>query len=52
MALQQGFTQYNEWLRAGPISSSVLTARLARLVEADMFERSPTTPGRRATTTT
>ncbi|MGN6606725.1 MAG: winged helix-turn-helix transcriptional regulator [Jatrophihabitans sp.] len=34
-----GVTQYNEWLRAGPISSSVLTARLARLVEADIMER-------------
>ena len=38
MALN-GVTQYNEWLRAGPISSSVLTARLARLVEADIMER-------------
>jgi DNA-binding HxlR family transcriptional regulator len=36
-----GITQYNEWLRAGPISSSVLTARLARLVEADVMERVP-----------
>ena len=36
-----GITQYNEWLRAGPISSSVLTARLARLVEADIMERVP-----------
>jgi DNA-binding HxlR family transcriptional regulator len=35
----RGITQYNEWLRAGPISSSVLTARLARLVEADVMER-------------
>ena len=41
MALQQGFTQYNEWLRAGPISSSVLTARLARLVDAGVFKRTP-----------
>ena len=41
MALQQGFTQYNQWLRAGPISSSVLTARLARLVEAGVMERTP-----------
>ncbi len=38
MALN-GVTQYNEWLRAGPISSSVLTARLARLVETDIMER-------------
>lgn len=38
MALH-GISQYNEWLRAGPISSSVLTARLARLVEADVMER-------------
>ncbi len=34
-----GVTQYNEWLRAGPISSSVLTARLSRLVEADIMKR-------------
>ena len=34
-----GHTQYNEWLHAGPISSSVLTARLSRLVEADVMER-------------
>ncbi|MBN9620291.1 MAG: helix-turn-helix transcriptional regulator [Actinobacteria bacterium] len=34
-----GITQYNEWLHAGPISSSVLTARLNRLVEADVMER-------------
>lgn len=34
-----GITQYNEFLRAGPISSSVLTARLARLVEVDVMER-------------
>ncbi|SDJ41317.1 transcriptional regulator, HxlR family [Frankineae bacterium MT45] len=40
MALH-GVTQYNEWLRAGPISSSVLTARLARLVEYDIMERVP-----------
>ena len=38
MALH-GMTQYNEWLHAGPISSSVLTARLARLVDADIMER-------------
>lgn len=34
-----GITQYNEWLHAGPISSSVLTARLTRLVEMDIMER-------------
>lgn len=34
-----GVTQYNEWLRAGPISSSVLTSRLNRLVENDIMER-------------
>jgi DNA-binding HxlR family transcriptional regulator len=34
-----GLTQYNEYLHAGPISSAVLTARLARLVEADVMER-------------
>jgi DNA-binding HxlR family transcriptional regulator len=34
-----GITQYNEWLRAGPISSSMLTARLARLVEVDIMQR-------------
>lgn len=34
-----GITQYNGWLRAGPISSSVLTSRLARLVAADVMER-------------
>lgn len=38
MALN-GITQYNEWLRAGPISSSILTARLARLVECDIMDR-------------
>jgi DNA-binding HxlR family transcriptional regulator len=38
MALN-GITQYNEWLQAGPISSSILTARLARLVESDIMER-------------
>jgi DNA-binding HxlR family transcriptional regulator len=38
MALN-GITQYNEWLRAGPISSSILTARLARLVESDIMDR-------------
>lgn len=38
MALS-GVTQYNEWLRAGPISSSVLTARLGRLVETGIMER-------------
>lgn len=41
MALNAGITQYNEWLRAGPISSSVLTARLGSLVEADVMERVP-----------
>jgi len=40
-ALQQGFTQYNQWLRAGPISSSVLTARLARLVGVGIMVRAP-----------
>jgi DNA-binding HxlR family transcriptional regulator len=39
MALNADLTQYNEWLRAGPISSAVLTARLARLVEVDIMER-------------
>ena len=39
MALNAGLTQYNEWLRAGPISSAVLTARLGRLVEAEIMER-------------
>jgi DNA-binding HxlR family transcriptional regulator len=34
-----GLSQYNEYLHAGPISSAVLTARLARLVEADVLER-------------
>ena len=34
-----GVTQYNEWLNAGPISSSVLTARLGRLVETGIMER-------------
>src|SRR5258706_5013290 len=38
MALN-GMTQYNEWLRAGPISSSMLTARLSRLVEVDIMDR-------------
>ena len=39
LALNSGLTQYNEWLRAGPISSAVLTARLNRLVEAGVMER-------------
>jgi DNA-binding HxlR family transcriptional regulator len=39
LALNEGLTQYNEWLNAGPISSSVLTARLARLVESDIMQR-------------
>jgi DNA-binding HxlR family transcriptional regulator len=43
MALNEGISQYNEWLRAGPISSSVLTARLNRLVELDVMERTPYT---------
>lgn len=34
-----GMTQYNEWQRSGPISSSMLTARLARLVECDIMDR-------------
>src|SRR5689334_6066972 len=34
-----GITQYNEWQRSGPISSSMLTARLARLVECDIMDR-------------
>ena len=38
-ALNSGLTQYNEWLHAGPISSSVLTARLDRLVDTDIMER-------------
>lgn len=40
MALN-GLSQYNDWISAGPISSSVLTARLAHLVEADIMERVP-----------
>ncbi|OJY43929.1 helix-turn-helix domain-containing protein [Pseudonocardia sp. 73-21] len=36
-----GLTQYSEYLHAGPISSAVLTARLARLVEVDVMERVP-----------
>ena len=39
LALNAGLTQYNEWLRAGPISSAVLTARLTRLVDAGVMER-------------
>jgi DNA-binding HxlR family transcriptional regulator len=35
----RGLTQYNKWLRAGPISSSVLAARLSRLAEADIMNR-------------
>jgi DNA-binding HxlR family transcriptional regulator len=34
-----GVTQYNEWLRLGPISTAVLTTRLTRLVEAEILER-------------
>jgi DNA-binding HxlR family transcriptional regulator len=39
MALNAGLTHYNEWLRAGPISSSVLTSRLARLIEIGIMDR-------------
>ncbi len=39
LALNSGLTQYNDWLSAGPISSTVLTARLARLVETDIMQR-------------
>lgn len=39
LALNSGLTQYNQWLHAGPISSSVLTARLGRLVETDIMQR-------------
>lgn len=42
-ALSSGITHYNDWLRAGPISSSVLTARLSRLVETGIMERVPYT---------
>ncbi len=38
-ALNSRLTQYNEFLRAGPISSAVLTARLLRLVETGIMER-------------
>lgn len=38
-ALSLGFTRYNEWLDAGPISSAVLTARLSRLVDTKVMER-------------
>lgn len=38
-AMGEGLTQYNEWLNAGPISTAVLTARLARLVEVDVMHR-------------
>src|SRR6185312_11240530 len=39
LAMNSGLNQYNEWLRAGPISSSVLTARLNRLVDNEIVER-------------
>ena len=39
LALTAGATRYNDWLRAGPISSSVLTSRLNRLVEHAVLER-------------
>jgi DNA-binding HxlR family transcriptional regulator len=38
-ALSPGISRYNDWLRAGPISSSVLTARLASLVDVGVLER-------------
>jgi DNA-binding HxlR family transcriptional regulator len=38
MALR-GVTQYHQWAQAGPISSSVLTARLARLVDIGIMAR-------------
>jgi DNA-binding HxlR family transcriptional regulator len=34
-----GVTHYSQWLRAGPISTSVLTSRLGRLVAAEVMER-------------
>lgn len=39
MAMNSKLTQYNDWLRAGPISSSVLTARLNRLVDNGIMDR-------------
>jgi DNA-binding HxlR family transcriptional regulator len=38
-AFHPGITRYNDWLRAGPISSSVLTTRLATLVGAHVLDR-------------
>jgi DNA-binding HxlR family transcriptional regulator len=35
----QGATRYNDWLRAGPISNSVLTQRLSRLAEMEVLSR-------------
>jgi DNA-binding HxlR family transcriptional regulator len=39
MAMNSRLSSYNEWLHAGPISSSVLTARLNRLVESEILNR-------------
>ena len=38
-AFEFGTTQYSEWLRAGTISTSVLTNRLSRLVDAGVLDR-------------
>jgi DNA-binding HxlR family transcriptional regulator len=37
----QGARRYNDWIDRGQISNSVLTARLARLTELELFERVP-----------
>lgn len=39
LAMHPGVTRYNDWFRSGPISSSVLTTRLTRLVEVGVMER-------------
>ena len=39
MAMSAGLTSYHQWLQAGPISSSALTSRLARLVDARIMQR-------------
>jgi DNA-binding HxlR family transcriptional regulator len=38
-AMTKGLTQFTEWLKAGPISTAVLTARLERLVQFDIMQR-------------
>ncbi|TWP48466.1 helix-turn-helix transcriptional regulator [Lentzea tibetensis] len=46
-AMTEGLTQFGEWLGAGPISTAVLTARLNRLVQADVLQHGLNDKGRK-----